>query len=300
VQFPQLTIDRHEGELGWWEMASRSPHPLLAGQVLRYCGYRERTSEPFRRLEAPFNGVVLILSFGEPLRLVDAEGSHALHHSFTGGLSDGPTYTEHPGHQHGIQIDLTPPAARALLGMPLRELTNRVVSLEDVLGPAATELIERLYELPNWHERFRVLDSFLAQRLESGSDAVPSSLRAAWSRLMETRGRVEIEALAQELGYSRRHLSARFGEQLGLPPKTYARVLRFEHAAERLSHDSGARFAEIAQDCGYYDQAHLNRDFREFAGTTPGDYVGRLLPGGGGVAATEELPFVQDAPPLAA
>jgi AraC-like DNA-binding protein len=281
-------------------MASRAPHPLLAGQVLRYCGYRERTPDPFRRLEAPFNGVVLILSFGKPLRLVDAEGSDGLHHSFTGGLSDGPTYTEHSGNQHGIQIDLTPPAARALLGMPLRELTNRVVGLEDVLGPAATELVERLYELPGWHERFGLLDTVLARRLERGLDAVPSAVHAAWSRLMDARGRVEIETLAQALGYSRRHLSARFGEELGLPPKTYARVLRFEHAAERLSHDTGARYAEIAQDCGYYDQAHLNRDFREFAGTTPGDYVGRLLPDGGGVAATEELPFVQDARPLAA
>jgi AraC-like DNA-binding protein len=300
VQFPQLSVERHEGALGWWEMASRVPHPLLAGQVLRYCGYQERTPEPFKRLEAPFNGVVLILSFGEPLRLLDAEGSDRLHQSFTGGLSDGPTYTEHPGHQHGIQIDLTPPAARALLGMPLRELTNRVVSLEDVLGPSAAELIERLYELPGWHERFGLLDGALGRRLERGSDAVPPPLYAAWSRLMDTRGRVEIEALARELGYSRRHLSARFGEEFGLPPKTYARVLRFEHAAERLSHDTGVRFAEIAQDCGYYDQAHLNRDFREFAGTTPGDYVGRLLPGGGGVAAAEDFPFVQDAPPLAA
>ena len=95
-------------------------------------------------------------------------------------------------------------------------------------------------------------------------------------------------------------LLVRFGEQLGLSPKTYARVLRFEHAVERLGRDDGARFAEIAQDCGYYDQAHLNRDFREFAGTSPGDYVGRLLPDGGGVAATEELPFVQDPAAIAA
>jgi AraC-like DNA-binding protein len=299
VQLPQVTVDRHDGELGWWEMASRTPHPLLAGQVLRYCGYRERTPEPFRRLEAPFSGVVLILNLGEPLRLVDAEGSHQMHRSFTGGLSDAPTYTEHPGSQHGIQIDLTPPAARALLGMPLRELTNRVVSLDDVLGPAAAELIERLHDLRGWDERFGLLDSVLCKRLE-GASVVPTALETAWSRLIKTRGRVEIEALAHELGYSRRHFSARFGAELGLPPKTYARVLRFEHAAERLSQDTGARFAEIAQDCGYYDQAHLNRDFREFAGTTPGDYVGRLLPDGGGVAATEELPFVQDPTALAA
>lgn len=174
-----------------------------------------------------------------------------------------------------------------------------MVSLDDVLGPAAADLIERLRDLRGWDERFGLLDSVLCKRLEAAS-VVPAALQTAWSGLMKARGRVEIDALARELGYSRRHFSARFGAELGLPPKTYARVLRFEHAAERLSHDTGARFAEIAQDCGYYDQAHLNRDFREFAGTTPGDYVGRLLPDGGGVAATEELPFVQDPTALAA
>src|SRR5262249_32611765 len=107
-------------------------------------------------------------------------------------------------------------------------------------------------------------------------------------------GRAEIGALASDLGYSRRRLSARFSEEFGVPPKTFARILRFERAAALLSRDDGTRFAEIAQDCGYYDQAHLNRDFREFAGTPPGSCVGRLLPDGGGVSAAEDVPFVQD------
>ena len=115
---------------------------------------------------------------------------------------------------------------------------------------------------------------------------------AAWSRLIATRGRTEIAELCRELGWSRRHLAVRFRDEVGLAPKVYARVLRFERAAALLARDGGARFAEIAYQCGYYDQAHLNRDFREFAGTSPSDYVGRLLPAGGGVAA--DVTFVQD------
>ncbi len=290
---------RHESELGWWEIATREPHPLLAGQVLRYAGYVERTKVPLRRLEAPFQGVVLILSFDDQLRLVDAGGRDEVHTSFTGGLSDGPTYTEHAGVQHGMQVELTPPAARALLGLPLRELTNRVVALEEVLGPGARRLVERLHDEPTWAARFRVLDRELGRRLETAR-AVPPPVMAAWEQLRESHGRAEIGALARELGYSRRRLSARFADELGLPPKTFARVLRFERAVARLGRDNGARFAEIAQDCGYYDQAHLNRDFREFAGTSPSSYVGRLLPHGGGVAASEEVPFVQDATATAA
>jgi AraC-like DNA-binding protein len=280
-------------------MASRDPHPLLAGHVLRYAGYVERTNAPLRRLEAPFGGIVLILSFEERLRLVDAGGRDELHTSFTAGLSDGPTFTEHGGNQHGLQVDLTPPAARALLGVPLRELTNRVVALENVLGPSAHRLRDRLREEPSWEARFELLDRELGRRLEAAR-RVPSAVVSAWARLRDSYGKAEIGGLADDLGYSRRRLSARFAEELGLPPKTFARVLRFERAAAQLGRDDGARFAQIAQDCGYYDQAHLNRDFREFAGTSPSSYVGRLLPDGGGVAAGEDVPFVQDAAAAAA
>jgi AraC-like DNA-binding protein len=294
-----VAIQRHQSDLGWWEMASREPHPLLGGQVLRYAGYVERTNVPMRRLEAPFQGIVLILSFDERIRMVDAGGREELLTSFTGGLSDGPTFTEHAGVQHGVQVDLTPPAARTLLGLPLRELTNRVVALEDVLGASARRLVERLYEQPSWGARFELLDRELGRRLEAARGA-PTAVVAAWARLRETHGQAEIGALANELGYSRRRLSSRFADELGLPPKTFARVLRFERAVARLGRDDGARFAEIAQECGYYDQAHLNRDFREFAGTSPTSYLGRLLPDGGGVAATDDVPFVQDAHPAAA
>jgi AraC-like DNA-binding protein len=295
VNDPSVNVIRHRSELGWWEMALRAPHPRLAGQVLRYAGYIERTNAPLRRLEPAFSGVVLILSFGEPIRLLDADGREQTHTSFTGGLSDGPTFTEHAGRQHGIQIDLAPPAARALLGVPLRELTNRVVALDDLLGRRAGELTEQLWEAPNWQSRFALLDGALGRRLAAEPmSAPPAAVVGAWQRLRESRGRAEIGELALELGYSRGRLSARFAEELGLAPKAFARVLRFERAVALLSRDDGARFAEIAHECGYYDQAHLNRDFREFAGTSPGDYVGWLLPDGGGVSAGEEVPFVQD------
>jgi transcriptional regulator GlxA family with amidase domain len=78
---------------------------------------------------------------------------------------------------------------------------------------------------------------------------------------------------------------ARFREQIGPSPKTAARLVRFQRAVALLGCDDGQRFAEIAQECGYYDQAHLNREFRELAGATPGAFVARLLPDGLGVAA---------------
>ena len=90
--------------------------------------------------------------------------------------------------------------------------------------------------------------------------------------------------LAAELGWSRRHLGERIRADLGLPPKIVGRILRFDRVKRLLERDDGHRLAEIALDCGYYDQAHLNRDFREFADATPSEFLARRLPDGGGVA----------------
>ena len=89
-------------------------------------------------------------------------------------------------------------------------------------------------------------------------------------------------AIAGELGCSRRHLTQRFGAELGLPPKALGRVLRFERAIGLLR--EGRDLADVAYGCGYYDQPHFNRDFRELAGTTPSDYLARALPQGAGTA----------------
>ena len=78
---------------------------------------------------------------------------------------------------------------------------------------------------------------------------------------------------------------SQFRDQVGLPPKLVSRILRFRRALAEFETDDGRRFAEIAQQCGYYDQAHLNREFRDFAGVTPSDIVASKLPAGLGLAA---------------
>jgi transcriptional regulator GlxA family with amidase domain len=75
--------------------------------------------------------------------------------------------------------------------------------------------------------------------------------------------------VAAELGWSRRHLTGLFTEAVGLPPKTYARLLRFQRARQLIASGDDTTLAQVALDAGYYDQAHLNRDFREFAGAPP-------------------------------
>jgi len=153
-----------------------------------------------------------------------------------------------------------------------------------VLGVSSPRLVEQLYEAASWDARFDLLDRTILLRLEQTPSA-PADVTWAWRRLRETSGRLAIGELATELGCSRRHLTSRFRDQIGPPPKTVARIMRFRRVVRLLERDAGTRLAEVAQDCGYYDQAHLNRDFRELAGTTPSTYIGCLLPDGIGLLA---------------
>jgi AraC-like DNA-binding protein len=241
-------------------------HPSLRGFVDSYDGYVERSPGPVGRLEVPHRGIVLWISFEEPMR-VEA-GTFT---SFVAGLHDHAVWTEHDGRQGGVQVGLSPQAAFALTGQPTRHLTNAVLPIEDVFGPATRELVERLAEAVSWRERFELLDAVFAARLAVGPAPCPT-VGWLWDRLVETGGRVSVEALAREVGWSRRRLAARFAEEVGLAPKLAARVLRFEHATTLLRCPQSPPLAAVASLCGYYDQAHMNRDFTEFAGMTPGAF----------------------------
>ena len=94
----------------------------------------------------------------------------------------------------------------------------------------------------------------------------------AYERLRATHGRLRVRELAEELGWSRKRLADGFREQVGVPAKTVARILRFERAAA-LADSGGMSWAEIAFACGYYDQSHLVNEFRTIAAQTPRDFV---------------------------
>lgn len=274
-------VFRHEGERDWWELSYRAPDPRLRDYVVSYCLYDERTATPQRRRELPNERITLIVNLGASLQVYDHTRNDAWSDQpigFVAGLWDTYAVTETPGSQRGLQVDLLPVGAHMLLGVPMHELTNRVVTLEEAFGGAGLLLHE---QIASARRPFDAIDRFLLDRLDDALSPVPTVTRAL-ARLHETRGAVGVGALAREIGCSRRHLVARFNEQVGVPPKLLARILRFQRAMELADH--AGSWAEVAQCSGYYDQAHLIRDFNQFAGCPPGELVQRALPDGGGFA----------------
>jgi AraC-like DNA-binding protein len=270
-------VKRYEYERGWMEVASRRPHPALGSHVRRYWGFVESTAAPMRRRELPSQDIVAILSFGPSMR-VDGTPRR----SFVAGLTESSVVTEHTGVSHGVEVTFTPLGARMILGPPMHMFANDTVPFEDVWGDGAAELLERLHDAPGWAARFDLLDAAFAVRL-ARAVSPPPAVAWAWRRLVTADGRVAVRELTTALACSRRYLAAQFRDHVGLTPKVTARILRFQRAVQLLER-SGPQLERIALDCGYYDQAHFNRDFRAFAGSTPTEFLARIFPSAPGLA----------------
>jgi AraC-like DNA-binding protein len=262
------------GDGGVARIVTADPGPALRALVGRYIGYRERPGTGVVARHEPAGAyAVLILGWGAPLDVSDPRaadrGARGVS-SFVAGTFDGPAVTRGAGAGEGIQLYLPPLVARRLLGTPMSDLANRAVSLDALPSDWLERLSDRLAGAVGWSARFALLDRALRDRL-AGTDPVDARLRLAWRRLADAHGRIGVDDLATELGWSRRHLSVRFRTEVGLPPKTVARLLRFQRA-QALAQRAGRRWdgwARLAAECGYHDQSHLIRDVRAFTGSTP-------------------------------
>ena len=249
-----------------------------------YAGYRQRGVPPARHRGLPSPFLTLIFTLDEPLVLLahpDPRQPPGDFGALLGGLHSAPALITHDGAQSGLQVALRPLGARALLGLPAGELAGLDVPAEAVLGGVCAELRARALAAPGWPERFAILDEILLRRLATATQATQGTtpaaeVRFAWHQLLRTGGTARISDLAAETGWSGRHLTSRFRTEIGLTPKAAARVVRFDRARHLLAtsaRSSGYHLADLAAACGYFDQAHLAREFRALAGCPPSQWI---------------------------
>lgn len=260
--------------------------PHRPGAPLRAVGYRSVLDRPrlHRGLPSPF--LTFIVTLDQPVRVADPGASQpaaaADFDVLLAGLHLEPATVAMPTLQTGVQAAVHPLAARALFGLPARELRGRSLLGEEVLGRPAPRLRERLGEADEWPERFAILAAEASGWAASRPAGEPRpEVVAAWRLLEAERGRIRVDRLAARVHLSRRRLSTLFDEEFGISPKQAARTMRFTHAVSRIG--AGVRGADldlaaVAATCGYADQSHLVREFQALAGTSPSGWIAEEFP----------------------
>lgn len=253
------------------EMVRRAPSPRLAPYIRNYNGWSYSGLAAGTHRGLPSGNLTFIVSLDGPISLVSMPGAQgpAAFHGFVGGLHLKPAIIAHPGHGAGFSVELSPLGARQLLGVPSAPLASFVVDLRDLLGQAGDRLVERVHTADGWDARFTVVEEELSAVVDDSRTVAPEIARV-WAVLAASGGRIPISNLADEVGWSRRTLSTRFGDEMGVTPKEAARVLRFQRACDLL--DRGMPLAEAAALGGYYDQSHMTSEWRALSGVTPTEW----------------------------
>jgi AraC-like DNA-binding protein len=227
------------------------------------------------------NGMVeMLINFGAPYRTISGAGPELLKTAWLAGLQSGPMVGAQPPRQDVMGVRLCPAGAYALLGAPMREISELVVDLEDLVGRAADDLAERCYDAATVEERFRRAADWVAERVMKSRGVDPAIAWAA-GRIEQSGGAVSVAELRRQTGLSKTRLAEAFRDQIGLAPKLYARVVRFRRAAAMLQKGSEP-LVEVALASGYYDQPHMNAEFRELSGLSPTAFLAARYGAGDG------------------
>ncbi len=293
----QMETGEHTSELGEWQTVQRAADPRLRAYVHGYFASSSHLRAPVLERHLPSAEVPLLLNFGEPHRHsnLGSGGWTARDGAWIVGLHARHQLTQAVGERHFMVVRFTPVGAHLFLGLPMHLIANEAIELEQIDAVLARAMMRRVGLARSWTDRFAAMESLIAERIAEAE--MPGSVDVVWRRLVATDGRVVLSSLDGELDCSHRTLIARFRRCVGFPPKTVARLLRFNRVVRSLDcssrtranetvgkpyiesvhadgqHMDAVRWADIAADCGYFDQAHLIKDFREFAGNTPDAFL---------------------------
>ena len=248
-----------------------APHEALKPLVASdYLGVTEVTDHAHGLLLPATASVLLILKISEspqrPPTFVNGVRS-----SYT--ILDGACATSY------VEVRLTPLGAFRLLGLPMDEISDKLVDLDDVVGTDGRRLGDMVRDAATWADRFSIVDAFFLRRLADAPCPAPE-VGWAWQRLVATGGATPIGQLAKDVGWSHQRLITRLRQQMGLSPKTAARLVRFDRVQRHITELPRSRWAQVAADFGYTDQDHLVREFRQFTGSTPTAFQSRAYASG--------------------
>ncbi len=206
-----------------------------------------------------------------PLRLfsnVDDSDGHTISRAVVGGARSTFYVRDISEPVRSVGAELSPGASHLLFGVPADELAGRHTVLSDLWGRSAESAHGRLAEARDGEQQLQLFESLLMARLPQVRGLHPAVAQA----LQHFTTTSNVRAVVKQSGYSHRRFIALFQQAVGLTPKRYCRVLRFQKILERVAANNTISFVDLALAADYSDQAHFNREFQEFTGVTPTEY----------------------------
>jgi AraC-like DNA-binding protein len=268
----------YDTERGGWEFLIAPPPVDLAGIVESFWISRGKVTFLHEKI-LPQNNVELMFNLERPFGVANRRPvDRSFKRAWISGMQQEwlmvmPHY-EATQPSYLLSARMPPLGAYRVLGMPLAEVAHNVLELDDVLGGQVNAVHERLGNSRDPGEQFAVLCEFVRHRIAHSRVIPRADAQLAIDALSRSHGTHRIEALCRSLRVSRKHLGTLFGDHVGLTPKAYGRVFRFRRVIDLVQ--SARRppdWAQLAMSCGYYDQAHFNREFREFSGMSPVEFA---------------------------
>lgn len=277
----QLTTTEFSSAVGPWRLMQWLPSSGLS-QAVKALWAVEGSTRQFRERVVPRGTVELMVNLGSPHSILDPDSERPpslYRHAWISGLQQKCLLIESASTPLLIAASIQPAFASVMTGACAEELAGGVVEWEDVSGDWVRALRQRLLEAPRWEERFLLFERFLAGRLGQARvwDEAP-----VWAvgELLKRGGLILVSALSDQVGLSHKQFIERFRRAVGFTPKIYARLIRFERLIETVTPMRRVNWADVALGLGYYDQAHFNREFRDFTGATPTEYLEQRDPSG--------------------
>lgn len=283
-----MEITRGAAGESTWEVAWTGPAPAVGAGVYRYHGFGMDLAGARRRVELPAVIASLVVLFGGELNTgaarrrgagaggadgdragVGAEAGLAGLRPFRAllcGPQTRPHIGQHNGRVAGVDVTMAPWSAHALFGVSMQDLADRAVDLAEVVEAGRRELMERLAAACGWRARFDAVDGFLAARRSQGAEPAGQVI-GAYELMRRAGGTLPIVDVAASVGWEPRRLQRAFAAQVGISPKTASRILRLQRALRLLL--AGVALSQVANECSYFDQAHLTNDITELTGRSP-------------------------------
>ena len=254
-------------------MLRREPPPVLQPFVSTLWTGEPAVDGPvFRERVLPTGHMHLVFrSSTHPLRILDDPNDRrgsSFGHAIVGGVRDGAYLREVLPGGTSIGAELRAGACAALFGVPADVLAGRHTPLEDLWGAEAMHACDRIFSARGASARLDTFAEILATRLPRVHGLHPA-VAAALAGFRESQ---DVHAMVAASGYSHRHFIAVFERETGLTPKRFCRVQRFRKLLAHAAARPALPWTDLALVHGYSDQPHFNREFRAFAGMTPGEY----------------------------